>query len=314
MMPWSRVAIQGERGSFSECAALLLVDGAIPIPKVHPEDLFIALENGEADCAVVPIENVQVGSVFSYYDLMLRYADVRRRRSLRIKIARELVLNIHHNLVCHPDASMKNLTAVRSHSHALAQCAAYIARHGFERHEHTDTASALERIKREGLLDVAAIASAQAARDFGMKIIDSEIQDREHNYTRFLLLASIVDLEPTGPIVDTTKMSVAFCIDNKAGSLFNALSVFASRGLDVIRLETRPIYSTSTDWIDFSAKPWDLIYQADVAGNITDCKNAIDHLGQMALRVGDRVALSVLGYYVPHEHADEVSSGRIWRH
>lgn len=320
------VAIQGGRGTFSEYAAMSLVPEGIVVPQKEPRHLFDAIDKGEADFAVIPIENVYSGSAFIYYDLLLQYAAF-SRGNRRIRIIKEATINIRHNLVSHPQARLKDLTEICSHPNALAQCANYIKRNRFSPKEASDTAVFLDDIRKaftlpaaeqERLLRTAVIASVQAAHDYGMRVLDRDIHDRSKNYTRFLLLAPI-----TSPLVEKelgtqVKISIAFIVDNDEGTLFKALSAFGSRAINVVRLETRPIHGTNTEWYKFEKGEWDLIYFVDFEGNARDCLNALDHLAQLVQETDGDKALSFLGLYRPaHDEngktiVDEEGSGKLW--
>ena len=171
--------------------------------------------------------------------------------------------------------------------------------------EDFDTAGVLETIVRNQLRDVAAIASAQAARDYNAQILARDIQDRDENYTRFLLISK-APLEGTLP--PTVKCSIIFCIKNQPGSLFKTFGVFGSRDLDIIRIETRPLVGTTTAWRKFTRAGiegvWDTMFYMDFRGAPDMCQNAIAHLREISLQVDGDPAVKVLGVYPEGEIVD----------
>ncbi len=309
-----RVAIQGEKGSYSECAALDFFRGQKVeiVPQRDYADLFECLKSGGADCMAIPIENSTAGSVFPYYDLMLAHTT-----GHGFRICGELKLRIRHNLLAHPEAEIGGIRRAQSHYQALDQCANYLRSRGIAAQTVYDTAGAAKEIASGRLLDVAAIASVQAAHDLDLKILARDVQDRSDNYTRFLL----VD-RGTAPVPesDPVKASAVFCIPNEQGSLFRALAAFGTRnGVSLIRIESRPLTGTSSAWRKFARTHgdgqdegvWDLLYFVDFVAPASKFDAVIDHLRDLVLEKDGDAAMQVMGRYPAGQVRD--ITGEIWR-
>jgi prephenate dehydratase len=295
-----RVAIQGEQGSYSECAALDFFheEGATVVPCRDYPDLFRALNSGDVDCMVIPIENSSAGSVYPYYDLLLEYA-----MEHGFRIASEHKLRIRHNLIAHLGVELSDLTEVWSHFQALDQCAGFMESHGLRTRSAYDTAGAVKEIMKQDLRHVGAVASVQAAIDSGMNILAPNIQDQDDNYTRFLHIGKLAAPQR---FPARTKSSVVFCIPNVEGSLFRTMAAFGSRrDVTLIRIESRPLIGTSSSWRKFARdhKPgedqgvWDLLYYVDFIAPGTKTESVIEHLRELVLEKDGDTGLQVLGYY-----------------
>jgi len=247
-----RVAYQGVPGAYSEVAAAAAAPGSDPLPCAQFEVAFQALSQWMADTAVLPIENSAGGSVHAVYDLLLRYPS--------LHLTGEVALAVSHCLVAPPGTSLADVHTVASHPQALAQCAGYLRRLGalngasspaasITREAADDTAGAARDLSRAPRPGVAAIASARAADLYGLDILDAGIQDAAANVTRFLVLGR----DPARPSpageggggrggapAALVKTSVAFTLPDGPGQLFKALSVFALRGIDLTKIESRP--------------------------------------------------------------------------
>jgi len=265
------VAIQGERGAFSHEAALdLLGRTAEVLPRPSFDALFDALRDGAADRALVPIENSLAGSIHENYD---------RLRSRPFHIVAETQLRIRHCLVARPGASLKGIRQVASHPVALAQCRDFFAqRPQLEAVPAYDTAGSVMDLLRDGPVTRAAIASRLAADTYGGDILMEGIEDDPQNYTRFLLLAR----EPGPPPGAGAKTTVVFTLANAPGALHRALGAFSVRGLDLAKIESRPL----------RGRPWEYVFYLDVLG---------DPAGDLAAALEELRALSgefrVLGSY-----------------
>jgi prephenate dehydratase len=267
-----RVAIQGELGAFSEVAARQLLGAG---PEIHPcerfDDVFRALQGGEVEAAVIPIENTLHGSVHENYDHLLRYG---------IPIEGETNVRIVHNLIAPVGIRLSQVKRVFSHPVALNQCLDFLAANRqWERVPFYDTAGSVKMIVEEGLTDAAAIASAAAAENFGARILKRSIEDDRQNFTRFFLLGGLKPVNDKG----LRKISVAFAARNVAGALFRSLSALALRDISLTKIESRPL----------RGKPWEYLFYVDFLGDLEDAnvKNALGHLRETA------DSLSVLGCY-----------------
>jgi prephenate dehydratase len=241
-----RVAIQGEKGSFSHQAALQAMGPDIEVlPRPAFEDLFTSVMEGQADRALVPIENSLAGSIHENYD---------RLRARPLHIVAETQLRIRHCLIGRPGSSLASIRRVASHPVALAQCRDFFAKHpNIEPVPAYDTAgSVMDLLRADGPATQGAIASRLAAELYGGNILMEALEDDPQNYTRFLILAR----EPlTG--APASKTSLVFTLRNAPGALHRALGVFASRGVDLAKLESRPL----------RGRPWEYAFYLDVLGD-----------------------------------------------
>jgi prephenate dehydratase len=265
-----RVAFQGERGAYSEAAALEYFGNSIePIPCPSFDEVFEKVEGGTVERGIVPVENSLGGSIHRNYDLFMRH---------QLHLIGEKIFRVRHCLIGLPGAAIGDITLVMSHPQALAQCEHTITRLGIQREVVYDTAGAVKMLKESGRRDHAAIASRRAAEVYEMQILAEGVEDDEANYTRFVVLAR-EPIEPQSP----AKTSIVFTLKNQPGALFKALSVFALRDLDLAKIESRPLAGT----------PWNYLFYLDFVGSATDeaARRALDHLSEYA------TTLRVLGSY-----------------
>ncbi len=240
-----RVAIQGERGAFSHEAALSALGEAVEVvPRPSFELLFAAVVDGDADRAMVPIENSLAGSIHENYD---------RLKSGPLFIVGETQLRIRQCLIGRPGAGIASLRRVASHPVALAQCRRFFDEHPqIEPVTAYDTAGSVQDLLKGGLPSQGAIASRLAAELYGGQVLLEGIEDDPQNYTRFLVLAR----EP-GPPELASKTSLVFVLENVPGALHRAIGAFASRGADLCKIESRPLRGL----------PWEYAFYLDVLGD-----------------------------------------------
>lgn len=266
-----QVAFQGERGAYSEAAAIDFFGPEIePVPCASFEEVFRRVEEASYEYGIVPIENSLAGSIHRNYDLLLRH---------ELTIVGETNFRIVHNLIAHRGVKLVDIKRVYSHPQALSQCERYLdGLIGVARIPAYDTAGSVKMIKEQGLRDTAAIASRQAAIVYDMAILEEGIEDEAENFTRFLALSKQDEIPE-----DADKTSIVFSVENVPGSLFKSLSVFALRDIDLTKIESRPL----------RGKPWEYIFYLDFIGSIKEerCKNALNHLREIA------TFLRVLGSY-----------------
>ena len=265
-----RIAYQGEPGAFSEAAARQIATDAEPVPCRGFEDVFAAVTAASVDYGVLPIENSIGGSIHRNFDLLLEN---------ELAIVGELEVPVVHHLLALPGRTLDQVRRIYSHPQALAQCDRFLRTlSDVEITATYDTAGSAKMIAQQQLDDAAAIASARAAEVFGLAPLKSAIQDYENNTTRFL----VVGQRPlsTAP---PDKTSIVFTLTNEPGALFKAISVFALRGLDLTKLESRPIPN----------RKWEYLFYIDVAAASGDlpCARALAHLSEFAPMV------RVLGSY-----------------
>jgi len=245
-----RIAIQGELGSFSHEAALKACPEATLLPCALSAEVFAALSAGAADAAMIPIENSLAGSVLEHYDLL---------HSHDVAVESEWLLRIRHNLIGVPGATLDRVRQAYSHPVALAQCRRFFQEHpAIEAVAYYDTAGSVKQLMELRDPGLAAIASAQAATHYGGQILQPGIEDNAENYTRFFLLRTRTFLAAKtraeiGPDPHPDKVSLAFTVENRPGSLVEALQVFAGLGTNVTRLESRPV----------PGRPWEYVFYTD---------------------------------------------------
>jgi prephenate dehydratase len=261
-----RIAFQGAAGAYSEAAALGAWPRAESVPLERFEDVFQAVSDGRASHGILPVENSVGGSIHRNYDLLLEHD---------LPIVAETELTVVHNLLALPGTPLSAIARVFSHPQALAQCERYLqSLPGVEVVATYDTAGSAQMIRDQGLTDTAAVASARAAEIFGLEVLRAGIQDYADNITRFVLIAR----EPT-PLGVPDKTTLAFALHNEPGALFKALSVFALRGIDLTKLESRPE----------RGRPWEYLFYVDLGVGRDDprCGRAIEHLTEFARWVRD---------------------------
>jgi len=265
------VAIQGEAGAFSHLAARQLFGGDLGlVPTRTFDDLLDAVAEGRAERGMVPVENTLAGSVQGNLDRILE-------RSLHV--VGETRVRIRLCLVAPPGVTLSEIRAAASHPVALEQCRSFFAFHPrLEPLAVYDTAGSVRDLMAGKTPYGAAIASGLAARIYGARILLEEIEDNPENHTRFLAVAT----KPLAERPSPSKTSLAFVISHEPGSLHRALGVFARRGLDLTKLESRPI----------PGRPWEYRFFADVRdGAGGDLPEALVELQ------GQTTHLHVLGTY-----------------
>jgi prephenate dehydratase len=264
------VAIQGERGAFSHQAALAALGPEIEVlTRATFDELFDSVVEGKAERALVPIENSLHGSIHENYD---------RLKSRPLHIVGETQLRIRQCLIARPGSSVAMIRRVASHPVALAQCRRFFAeRPQVEAVSAYDTAGAVKDLMQGGLATQGAIASRLAAELYGAQVLLDGIEDDPENYTRFLLLAREAET-----LDAASKTSIVFVLDNKPGALYRALGLFASRDLDLCKLESRPL----------RGHPWEHSFYLDVLGDPRgEAGRAIEELGRSCRE------LRILGSY-----------------
>jgi len=264
------IAFQGERGAFSEEAARKLLGAEIQVlPCQRFEDVFRSLKEGRASGAVVPIENTLAGSVHENYDHLVNF---------ELPIVAETSVRIVHNLIALKSVRFSEIKRAFSHPVALNQCLDFFAANPqVERIPFYDTAGSVKMVTEEQLRDAAAIASSVAAEIYGAQILRRSIESDRQNFTRFFLLrtpqyARRHQIEPASHT--QWKTSLVFSTHNTPGALFRALSAFALRDLNLMKIESRPL----------RGKPWEYLFYLDFLGreDSPTAINALNHLRELA--------------------------------
>ncbi|MCL0091699.1 prephenate dehydratase [Dehalococcoidales bacterium] len=264
------VAFQGEIGAYSEEAASSFFGSSIQVrPHEILEEVFKVVEEEEVPFGVVPVENSLEGSISRVYDLLL---------DSTLRVCGEIELRVIHCLIASPGAGLDRIKRVYSHPQALAQCRSFLKHLNCELIPTYDTAGSVKMIKESRRLDSAAIASARAAEIYGMKVIAQEIEDNPNNFTRFFILSK-KDSPPSGD----DKTSIVFSIKDKPGALYESLKEFASRNINLTKLESRPTRQ----------KPWQYNFYLDFEGHRQDkpAQEALENLERTS------VFVKVLGSY-----------------
>jgi len=296
-----KVAIQGERGSFSHEAAERMLPRCTVVPCARSVEVFDRVEAGSVEAAVIPIENTLAGTVAEHADLLV---------ARDVFIQAEYLLRIVHNVIAAPGVKRASLRRVLSHPVALDQCRDFFRHHPqIEAVPFYDTAGSVKHVIANKLGDAAGIAGKQAAREYSGNILQASIEDDKRNFTRFFLIRKVSRARggpKTHPVAKNAtrvghprsnafdgdyrrmiprganKTSIAFQVKNTPGALFKSLSVFALRDISLSKIESRPM----------RGRPWEYVFYVDfLRGDDEPARNALRHLGEVAEFV------KVLGIY-----------------
>ena len=271
----AKIVFQGIEGAYTELALKQYFGENADSYHVDTwRDAMEALKNGEADYAVLPIENSSAGIVSENYDLMVEYDNY---------IVGEQIIRIDHALLGLPEAEMEDITDIYSHPQALMQCSKYLEdNRNWEKHSMKNTAMSAQKIKEDGQISKAAIASALTADIYGLKVLDKAIQNNKNNYTKFIIVTNQKIFEKKA-----NKISLSFEIPHKSGSLYHKLSHFIYNGINMNKIESRPV----------QGKAWEYRFFVDIEGNLNDAavQNALKGLEEETIR------LKVLGNYASTE-------------
>lgn len=234
-----RVVYQGVPGAYSEQAAVNFFGGDADTTGLEQfEDCFLALREGRADYAVLPIENSSTGAIRQIYDLLTQY---------ECYMVGETTVKVEHCLMALPGATLDTITHVYSHEQGLFQCERYLNAHpGWKQVPQADTAGSAQMVARSGDITKAAICSARAAELYGLTILAHGINHNSHNTTRFVVVSPRLELRP-----GADKISTLFVLPHEAGSLHEVLTVFAVHGLNMVKLESRPLPGRSWEYMFF---------------------------------------------------------------
>ena len=267
-----RIIYQGEAGAYTEEAAHRYFGSAADIaPTPRWSDVFEALTMGKADYGVLPIENSTTGAITQVYDLLA---------AGNVAIVGEVILTVRHCLMGMAGARVDGLGEVFSHPQGFFQCGAYLADKSFVCTEMGNTALAAQHVARLGDKTKAAIGSPRAAEVYGLEILAEGINDASYNQTRFLVVqakeAAVCDPE-------ANKVSMLFTLPHRSGTLNQVMEIFAKYGLNLLKLESRPL----------ADRPWEYLFFVDFAANLGEppARQALAELTACALQV------QVLGNY-----------------
>jgi prephenate dehydratase len=231
-----KIAIQGITTSFHEVAAFTYFQEPVStIECLSFHALCESLKNGEADYAVMAIENSIAGSILPNYFLLQEY---------HFSIIGEIYLPIHMHLLALPGVELKDIKNIESHPMAIRQCSDYLYKlKGIQIMESDDTALSARKVKEQMLRNTAAIANEYAAKKFGLNILEKRIETHKKNFTRFLILTR----KTTGSI-DSNKASLSFEVANEVGSLADALMTFKNNSINLTKIQSIPIIGKPSEY------------------------------------------------------------------
>ena len=239
-----RIACQGIADAYSHKAAVRCFPGCQPEFFAKWEDVFHALESGRADFGVLPVENSSAGAVSEVYDLILKY---------RYYIVGAVELTVNHCLAAKPGTAREEIRRVVSHPQALAQCEKFLKENGYQSVSCSNTAVAAQHVAEEPERDCAALCSETAAEHAGLVVLQHAVQDCTANCTRFVVVSRRLILPENGD-----KISLCFSLPHVTGSLYRVLARFAAMGLNLTKIESRPI----------AGKAFEYLFYLDFTGSV----------------------------------------------
>lgn len=266
------VGYQGVIGSFSEEAATKYFKEEEASYKRYDEfeEVLEALTRDEIDYGVLPIENSYTGEVLEVYDLIGKY---------NLYIVGEEIVKVTHHLVGVKGASLDGIKEVYSHPQALGQCKHYLKEHAWmQKIPYANTAMAAKYIAQTNDITKAAICSLKAANLYNLQILGEEINTKSNNYTRFIILSKTMQILP-----EYDKVSIVFTTKHTSGALYHILSHFAYNGLNLLKIQSRPMKN----------KSWHYYFFVDLEGHLEDA-NMLIALGKVSK---ESEYFSILGSY-----------------
>ena len=269
-----KIGFQGVEGSFSE-EALLNYFGREAMTSSFRffEDVFMAIDRGYVDYGILPVENSSTGSVNEVYDLLRKYG---------CHINGEIVLKVKQNLLGVKGASMEDIKEVYSHSQGFQQSAEFFKEHpSWKLIPYHNTALGAKLVSEAGDISRAAVASERAAAIYGLDILKENLNFNSKNYTRFVIVGKDLELDES-----SDKISVVLTVRHKAGSLCDVLRLFSQEGLNLLKIESRPIMD----------KSWEYFFHLDFEGNLQD-----PHVSRIMDQIRSRTTyFKILGNYRRH--------------
>jgi len=240
-----KIAFNGETGAFAHIAAKRIFPNALHIPHPSFRDAYAAVEKGECDCAVIPIENSYAGEVGAVMDLMFEG---------ELKLTGTYTLPVTHNLLAPEGVNTEDIDTVMSHPQALAQCEEYINSHHWNTRSVSSTSYAAQLVAQGSEKNVAAIASDEAAEIFGLEVLDHDINKSSVNTTRFAVFSK-ADYVHAGQ--KSTNFIMIFTVSNVAGALAKAINIIGENGFNMNALRSRPVKD----------KAWQYYFYAELEGD-----------------------------------------------
>lgn len=249
-----KVVYQGLEGAYSHVAALGYFGSDADIYHVPLfQDAMQAVEQGDADYAVLPIENSSAGAVIDNYDLLIRYQNY---------IVAEVFIPVNHALLGRPEAKLSDIHTVYAHPQALMQCSRYLNEQQWQQISLENNAVAAKKVSEESDVSQAAVASETAGQIYGLKVLKPAVSNNRDNTTRFIVLSRKALYRK-----DAGKISISFELLHKSGSLYNILGNFIFNHVNMMKIESRPI----------PGRNWEYRFFIDIEGNLDDAgiKNAL---------------------------------------
>jgi chorismate mutase/prephenate dehydratase len=240
----TRVATQGLAGANNHDATMKIFPDCNPMFHKSFKGVFMALENGEADYGVLPVENSSAGSVSDVYDLILKH---------RFYIIKSIDMPINYNLCCIQQSELKYIEEVWSHPQALAQCSDKISDRNYRAVQSANTAIAARDVALSKRIDIAAICNKSATKEYGLKVLEENFANRSDNATRFIVISKKLFIPE-----DADKISLCFALPHVTGSLYSVLCRFNSLGLNLTKIESRPMINA----------PFQYLFYLDFTGNV----------------------------------------------
>ena len=274
-----RIAIQGELGSFHDIAAHQYFEGEQIqlICCATFEQVFEQIRRDPTVIGMLAIENTIAGSLLHNYELL---------RDSGTTIVGEQRLHIEHAICCLPEDSWETITEVHSHPVALMQCRGLLSNHpDLKAVEAEDTAGAAEFIKRHQCRGWAAICNRVAAEMYGMKILENQIEDNKHNFTRFLIVSNLRKADFLRSLEKANKASLVFSLPHEEGSLSKILTILSFYSINLTKIQSLPIIGHE----------WEYLFYVDVTyNNLTRYRQSIDAIAPLTKE------LKILGEYEQH--------------
>ena len=222
------VACQGVEGAYSQIACEKIFKNPSIMYFKSFEGVFNAIEKGLCEYGILPIENSTAGSVKKVYDLMIRH---------NFSIVRTFRLKVDHNLLANKGASLSGIKTIYSHEQAINQCSDFLHQlEGVEVIAMENTAVAAEMVSKSGRTDVAALSSRACAELYGLENLAPSVQDKDNNRTRFICISKNLEIYP-----GSDKTSIMMVLPHRPGSLYRVLARLYTLGINVTKLESRPI-------------------------------------------------------------------------
>lgn len=268
LMHGMKVAYCGVEGAFAHIAAKNMFPTAELVSYSNFADAYSAVDKGEQDCVVLPLENSYAGEVGPVMDLIF---------SGNLHINKVFDIPITHNLIANEDASLETIRKVISHPQALEQCEEYIKKHNLKTESFANTALAAKYVKELNDNTVAAIASEETANIFSMKILDSKINTSRNNTTRFAAFSRVENKIPANKKEGDERFILVFTVKNEAGSLVEPLNIIGKYGFNMRTLRSRPMKSLS----------WKYFFYVEAEGNINteNGKEMLEKLSEICAKL-----------------------------